>query len=50
MPKITGLLPACAIDRKLIKIPSNIMLADPVFDKPAEIDLLIGASEKLIIT
>src|SRR5437588_6038469 len=31
------------VDRKNIAIPANIRLADPTFDKPGKIDLLLGA-------
>lgn len=31
------------IERKIVDIPDTIFLADPNFDMPAEIDILIGA-------
>lgn len=36
-------MPSLAINRSLIKIPSEVFLADPLFYEPAEIDILIGA-------
>ena len=42
LPTITGQLPMRQIDKALIKVPRNICLADPQFDKPGEIDALIG--------
>lgn len=41
--KITGMIPQCKIDTSLLKIPTNIMLADTSFNIPGEIDMLIGA-------
>lgn len=41
---ISGLLPSCPIDRSMMKIPENILLADPSFYKPGTIDMLIGAN------
>nr|CAI5818309.1 unnamed protein product [Callosobruchus analis] len=40
--KISGVSPLHEIDSSSWSIPHNICLADPDFDKPAEIDLLIG--------
>ncbi|XP_066261326.1 uncharacterized protein [Euwallacea similis] len=42
-PKITDNLPNSEINRRSIKIPSGIELADPLFDDSRPIDLLIGA-------
>ncbi|CAK9822943.1 hypothetical protein ANTRET_LOCUS1374 [Anthophora retusa] len=44
LPKITGMLPSRRVNRKELLIPNNIKLADPEFDKPAEIDALIGTT------
>ncbi|XP_046743020.1 uncharacterized protein LOC124409453 [Diprion similis] len=41
--KITQSLPANQLDIDELKIPDGITLADPDFDKPATVDLLIGA-------
>lgn len=41
-PRLTSNLPSITINRALIQIPHNIILADPEFQKPAEIDALIG--------
>ncbi|KMQ82615.1 hypothetical protein RF55_22363, partial [Lasius niger] len=43
IPKITGLLPNCELDKQSLQISSNITLADPSFHTPARIDILIGA-------
>ena len=42
LPTIIGQLPMRQIDKAFIKVPRNICLADPQFDKPGEIDTLIG--------
>lgn len=44
LPQISGYLPTQKIDCDSWNIPANIHLADPDFDEPAEVDLLIGAS------
>ena len=44
LPVITGKLPARPLNKRMLKVPSCIKLADPEFDKPAEIDALIGAN------
>nr|XP_034194643.1 uncharacterized protein LOC117610904 [Osmia lignaria] len=44
LPTITSVLPSRQINRRAIAIPRNIRLADPEFDKPAEIDALIGTT------
>lgn len=41
LPTITGVLPSRQINRQALTIPRNITLANPEFDKPAEIDGLI---------
>lgn len=41
--QITGVLPNFKVNKQLLNIPNNIQLADPHFDIPGEVDLLIGA-------
>ncbi|XP_063914810.1 uncharacterized protein LOC135131161 [Zophobas morio] len=43
MSKITERTPALSIDKSKIRIPPNIILADPDFEQSREVDLLIGA-------
>ncbi|CAH2108130.1 unnamed protein product [Euphydryas editha] len=43
VPQITKSLPSNLIDISNIPIPSGIQLADPNFNVPAEIDMLVGA-------
>lgn len=43
IPRITDMLPSKPVNRKLLNIPSKIKLADPNFDQPAQVDMLIGA-------
>lgn len=43
IPSITENLPVRAIERKHLDIPKNIALADPTFDQPKQVDMLIGA-------
>lgn len=43
MPKITKKLPQEFIHPSQFKMPSNVKLADPNFNVPSDIDLLIGA-------
>lgn len=43
VPKITQQLPQNFISTRDITIPSNIKLADPNFNVPSNIDMLIGA-------
>ncbi|CAH2097522.1 unnamed protein product [Euphydryas editha] len=43
LDELTGNIPRQSIGTKTIKLPKNIVLADPQFYKPAPIDLLIGA-------
>lgn len=46
LPCITEKLPQIKIDKKkLLDTPEDYRLADPSFDKPGKIDLLIGASQ-----
>ncbi|XP_070527718.1 uncharacterized protein [Cardiocondyla obscurior] len=40
---ITERIPAVTVRRETIKLPPNIELADPQFNKASEIDMLIGA-------
>ncbi|XP_076658358.1 uncharacterized protein LOC143362242 [Halictus rubicundus] len=44
LPTITGVLPSRQVNRRMFAIPRNIKLADPEFDKPADIDALIGTT------
>lgn len=41
-PKITGTIPSTRIDKNRLRIPSKFQLADPAFDIPGRIDVLIG--------
>uniref|UniRef100_A0A182W6B1 DUF1758 domain-containing protein n=1 Tax=Anopheles minimus TaxID=112268 RepID=A0A182W6B1_9DIPT len=43
LPKVTARFPAQYIDVKGWKIPKDLQLADPGFNQPEKIDLLIGA-------
>ncbi|KAH9635165.1 hypothetical protein HF086_009505 [Spodoptera exigua] len=43
LPFITSEVPSREIKVSYFDLPSNIILADPMFYKPADIDLLIGA-------
>ncbi|XP_047041982.1 uncharacterized protein LOC124646011 [Helicoverpa zea] len=43
LKELTGRLPKFPIDISLLQLPDNISLADPMFYKPACIDILIGA-------
>ncbi|XP_050535103.1 uncharacterized protein LOC126902121 [Daktulosphaira vitifoliae] len=43
LPKITSLLPTEKININNVKIPAGIMLADPHYYVPKEIDVLLGA-------
>ncbi|KAG5323558.1 RTBS polymerase, partial [Pseudoatta argentina] len=45
LPCVTQNHPVVEIDKTRLKIPSNIRLADPEFNIPREIDLLIGAEK-----
>ncbi|CAD6230175.1 GSCOCG00012151001-RA-CDS, partial [Cotesia congregata] len=47
VPEISHFIPDQPIQRELIKIPDNIVLADPNFHKPAPVDLLLGAGTTL---
>lgn len=44
VPEIAGLLPSFPLKVTDIDIPKNIKLADPSFDKPGRVDMLIGAN------
>ncbi|KAJ8710890.1 hypothetical protein PYW08_009405 [Mythimna loreyi] len=43
LPKITGALPSSFINIEHLSIPSGISLADPSFNIPSAIDILVGA-------
>ncbi|XP_012272373.1 uncharacterized protein LOC105695412 [Orussus abietinus] len=43
IPKITGYLPADTVDVTQLNIPKNVVLADPEFYRPSQIDALLGA-------
>ncbi|KAG7305743.1 hypothetical protein JYU34_009868 [Plutella xylostella] len=43
LPHITKCLPSSYIDTTNIPIPTGILLADPSFNEPAAIDILVGA-------
>ncbi|KMQ84915.1 hypothetical protein RF55_16893 [Lasius niger] len=43
LPHITERLPQIKINKKLFNIPEDHKLADPAFDRPGKIDMLIGA-------
>lgn len=43
IPKVTEPLPTEVIKRKILNLPKDIILADPTFDQPSHIDMLIGA-------
>lgn len=42
-PKVTGRIPSVPVDVSKWSFPPGITLADPNFNKPCEVDLLIGA-------
>ncbi|XP_045498174.1 uncharacterized protein LOC123696164 isoform X2 [Colias croceus] len=43
VPRITQNLPTAYINYKLLNIPENITLADPTFNVPSQVDMLLGA-------
>ncbi|XP_066258820.1 uncharacterized protein [Euwallacea similis] len=43
LPRITGFIPGAVVDISRLNIPSNITLADPEFNRPGPINLLIGS-------
>lgn len=43
VPKVTGIIPSTKIGITQWNIPSWIPLADPTFNKPGKIDMLVGA-------
>ncbi|XP_015119455.1 uncharacterized protein LOC107042784 [Diachasma alloeum] len=45
--QIGGLYPMEPIDRSVLQIPKNITLADPLFDRPAPVDILISVGTSL---
>lgn len=44
LPKITEALPTVSFDKNKLKIPPNIKLADPTFNKTGKIDMLLGSN------
>ncbi|XP_031348317.1 uncharacterized protein LOC116174520 [Photinus pyralis] len=44
IPKITDNLPSSNFNANILDIPSNLVLADPTYNKQGKIDILIGAS------
>ncbi|XP_076397934.1 uncharacterized protein LOC143266219 [Megachile rotundata] len=42
MPKVTADIPNFKLPRSLLQIPSHIQLADPHFDVPRDVDMIIG--------
>lgn len=47
VPKIAHLVPNETIPRESLSIPPNLVLADPEFHKPAEIQMLLGSGPTL---
>ncbi|XP_066585564.1 uncharacterized protein [Prorops nasuta] len=47
MPKISNAIPSKTVNRKGVKLPANIKLADTEFHVARSIDLLIGSKETL---
>lgn len=43
LPRITGEMPPRSVSISNWKVPENFPLADPSFNQPAAIDMLIGA-------
>nr|XP_049694654.1 uncharacterized protein LOC126054199 [Helicoverpa armigera] len=43
VPQITSSLPTLKVDVKSLGLPANIILADPEFHCPSDIDMLLGA-------
>lgn len=43
VPEITGQLPSQYLNVQELQIPTNIKLADPAFNTPSRVDMLIGA-------
>lgn len=44
LPTIASDVPCHEVDISALKILSHICLADPIFHKPADVDILIGAN------
>ncbi|KAJ8933365.1 hypothetical protein NQ314_014080 [Rhamnusium bicolor] len=49
LPRITDKLPMISFDKGVLNIPGNLSLADPTFDIPNDIDLLLGSNVFLLI-
>ncbi|XP_033212264.1 uncharacterized protein LOC117169865 [Belonocnema kinseyi] len=47
VPEISNLVPNEILSREKLRIPANVPLADPQFNVPAPVDLLIGAGPTL---
>lgn len=43
IPKIANMLPISAVNIKNLEVPSHIKLADATFNRPGQIDMLLGA-------
>lgn len=43
IPKITGDLPGIPVDVARLNLPEDIVLADPLFFDPSQVDVLVGA-------
>ncbi|XP_062714118.1 uncharacterized protein LOC134290907 [Aedes albopictus] len=47
IPKVTGVIPTTQLDISEWPIPTSVFLADPVFNTPGQIDMLLGVSHFL---
>ncbi|KAL0870961.1 hypothetical protein ABMA27_004784 [Loxostege sticticalis] len=43
VPQITGTLPSAPVNVSSLNLPKNLVLADPNFHNPSDIDILLGA-------